>query len=234
MQKILTIIIPCYNEEKTIKKIIQKVLKQEYIKKQIIVVDDKSSDDSIKKILLFKNKINKIIFHNKNEGKGACIRSAQMYVKGDIVIIQDADLEYDPQDYKKLIDPIIKGKNKVVYGSRVLGKSKKQLRKNFYKPNLRVFGNFILTKVSNFLNNQKLTDAHTCYKVFESKLFKSIKLQENDFAFCPEITSIISKKKVQILELPIKYKGRSVEEGKKINLKDALRAFMVLLKHKLS
>jgi dolichol-phosphate mannosyltransferase len=234
MQKILTIIIPCYNEEKTIKKIIQKVLKQEYIKKQIIVVDDKSSDDSIKKILLFKNKINKIIFHNKNKGKGACIRSAQMYVKGDIVIIQDADLEYDPQDYKKLIDPIIKGKNKVVYGSRVLGKSKKQLRKNFYKPNLRVFGNFILTKVSNFLNNQKLTDAHTCYKVFESKLFKSIKLQENDFAFCPEITSIISKKKVQILELPIKYKGRSVEEGKKINLKDALRAFMVLLKHKLS
>lgn len=234
MKKILTIIIPCYNEEKTIKKIIQKVLKQEYIKKQIIVVDDKSSDDSIKKILLFKNKINKIIFHNKNKGKGACIRSAQMYVKGDIVIIQDADLEYDPQDYKKLIDPIIKGKNKVVYGSRVLGKSKKQLRKNFYKPNLRVFGNFILTKVSNFLNNQKLTDAHTCYKVFESKLFKSIKLQENDFAFCPEITSIISKKKVQILELPIKYKGRSVEEGKKINLKDALRAFMVLLKHKLS
>lgn len=234
MQKILTIIIPCYNEEKTIKKIIQKVLKQEYIKKQIIVVDDKSSDDSIKKILLFKNKINKIIFHNKNKGKGACIRSAQMYVKGDIVIIQDADLEYDPQDYKKLIEPIIKGKNKVVYGSRVLGKSKKQLRKNFYKPNLRVFGNFILTKVSNFLNNQKLTDAHTCYKVFESKLFKSIKLQENDFAFCPEITSIISKKKVQILELPIKYKGRSVEEGKKINLKDALRAFMVLLKHKLS
>ena len=234
MQKILTIIIPCYNEEKTIKKIIQKVLKQEYIKKQIIVVDDKSSDDSIKKILLFKNKINKIIFHNKNKGKGACIRSAQMYVKGDIVIIQDADLEYDPQDYKKLIEPIIKGKNKVVYGSRVLGKSKKQLRKNFYKPNLRVFGNFILTKVSNFLNNQKLTDAHTCYKVFESKLFKSIKLQENDFAFCPEITSIISKKKVQILELPIKYKGRSAEEGKKINLKDALRAFMVLLKHKLS
>ena len=234
MQKVLTIIIPCYNEEKTIKKIIQKVLKQEYIKKQIIVVDDKSSDDSIKKILLFKNKINKIIFHNKNKGKGACIRSAQMYVKGDIVIIQDADLEYDPQDYKKLIEPIIKGKNKVVYGSRVLGKSKKQLRKNFYKPNLRVFGNFILTKVSNFLNNQKLTDAHTCYKVFESKLFKSIKLQENDFAFCPEITSIISKKKVQILELPIKYKGRSVEEGKKINLKDALRAFMVLLKHKLS
>ena len=234
MQKILTIIIPCYNEEKTIQKIIQKVLKQEYIKKQIIVVDDKSSDDYIKKILLFKNKINKIIFHNKNKGKGACIRSAQMYVKGDIVIIQDADLEYDPQDYKKLIDPIIKGKNQVVYGSRVLGKSKKQLRKDFYKPNLRVFGNFILTKVSNFLNNQKLTDAHTCYKVFESKLFKSIKLQENDFAFCPEITSIISKKKIQILELPIKYKGRSVEEGKKINLKDALRAFMVLLKHKLS
>ena len=234
MQKILTIIIPCYNEEKTVDKIIQKVLKQEYIKKQIIVVDDKSSDNSIKKILLFKNRINKIIFHNKNKGKGACIKSAQKYVKGDIVIIQDADLEYDPKDYKKLIDPIIKGKNKAVYGSRVLGKSKKQLRKNFYKPNLRVFGNFILTKVSNFLNNQKLTDAHTCYKAFESKLFKSIKLQENDFAFCPEITSIISKKKVQILELPINYKGRSVKEGKKINLNDALRAFIVLLKHKLS
>jgi len=154
------------------------------------------------------------------------------YVKGDIVLIQDADLEYDPNDYRKLITPIINGDRKVVYGSRVLGKSKKQLKKNFYKPDLRVLGNFILTKISNFLNKQNLTDAHTCYKVFEAQLFKSIKLKENDFAFCPEITSILSKKKIDILELPIKYKGRSVEDGKKIKLKDAFRAFIVLIKHK--
>ena len=128
MDKILTIIIPCYNEEKTIQKIIQKVLKQEYIEKQIIVVDDKSSDDSIKKILILKNKINKIIFHNKNKGKGACIRSAQKYVKGDILIIQDADLEYDPKDYKKLIDPIIKVKKSSIW-IKSIGKIKKQLKK---------------------------------------------------------------------------------------------------------
>ena len=232
MQKTLTVIIPCYNEVKTIDKIILKILKQNYIKKQIIIVDDHSLDGSLKKIFKLRKNINKIILHKKNRGKGACIRSAMNYVKGDIVLIQDADLEYDPNDYKKLIAPIINGDRKVVYGSRVLGKSKKQLKKNFYKPDLRVLGNFILTKISNILNEQNLTDAHTCYKVFDAQLFKSIKLKENDFAFCPEITSILSKKRIDILELPIKYKGRSVEQGKKIKLKDAFRAFIVLFKHK--
>ena len=230
MLKMLTIIIPCYNEERTIEQIIVKILKQKYIRKQIIIVDDNSSDESVKKILKYKNKINKIIFHKQNKGKGACIRSAQKYIKGSVVIIQDADLEYDPDDYKKLIEPITSGKRKVVYGSRFLKKSKIKIKKNFHNPSLRVFGNIMLTKLSNFLNKQNLTDAHTCYKVFDSILFKSIKLKENDFAFCPEITSIISKKKIKILELPIKYKGRGKKEGKKISLNDALRACIVLFK----
>ena len=233
MYKLLYIIIPYFNEKNNIKKIIKKILQIKKIKKQIIVVDDKSTDGSVKKILKFKKRIDKIFLHKKNKGKGACIKTAKKYIKGDIVIIQDADLEYYPSDYYKLIRPIINKKSKVVYGSRVLGKSKKQLKVNFYNPDIRVFGNYILTKISNFLNNQNLTDAHTCYKVFDAKLFKSLHLKENDFAFCPEITSLISKKKIKILELPIKYKGRSIEDGKKIRFLDAIKALKTLLTEKI-
>ena len=233
MSKLLSIIIPCFNEKNNIEKIIKKILQIKKIKKQIIVVDDKSTDGSVKKILKFKKRIDKIFLHKKNKGKGACIKTAKKYIKGDIVIIQDADLEYYPSDYYKLIRPIINKKSKVVYGSRVLGKSKKQLKVNFYNPDIRVFGNYILTKISNFLNNQNLTDAHTCYKVFDAKLFKSLHLKENDFAFCPEITSLISKKKIKILELPIKYKGRSIEDGKKIRFLDAIKALKTLLTEKI-
>lgn len=234
MKKKLTILVPCFNESKTIEKILLKILKQKKINKQIIVIDDCSSDDSLKKILKFRNLIDKIIVHSKNMGKGSCIKSAQKFITGDIVIIQDADLEYFPSDYKKLIGPIYEKKYKVVYGSRVLGKSKKQIKKNFYNPDIRVIGNFILTKISNLLNKQNLTDAHTCYKVFDAHLFKSLRLKQNDFAFCPEITSLISKKKISILELPIKYKGRGVREGKKIKFMDAFKALKVLIKLKFS
>jgi len=233
MSKLLSIIIPCFNEKNNIEKIIKKILQIKKIKKQIIVVDDKSTDGSVKKILKFKKRIDKIFVHKKNKGKGACIKTAKKYIKGDIVIIQDADLEYYPSDYYKLIRPIINKKSKVVYGSRVLGKSKKQLKVNFYNPDIRVLGNYILTKISNFLNDQNLTDAHTCYKVFDAKLFKSLHLKENDFAFCPEITSLISKKKIKILELPIKYKGRSIEDGKKIRFLDAIKALKTLLTEKI-
>ena len=226
----LSIIIPVYNEIKTIKKLIFKVVNQQIKDIQIIVVDDFSTDGTREVI---KNDlsqfINKIIYHEKNMGKGAAIRSAQKFVRGDIVIIQDADLEYDPEDYKKLIDPIINKRTSVVYGSRVLN-TKRYNSKNFISLH-RIFFNHILTIFSNFVNRQNLTDAHTCYKVFDSKIFKNIKLSENDFAFCPEITSKISKLKLNIIEIGISYTGRSVEEGKKIGIIDGFRAILVLLKY---
>ena len=166
----LSIIIPVYNEIKTIKKLLLKVVNQQIKDIQIIVVDDFSTDGTTEVI---KNDlyqyIDKIIYHEKNMGKGAAIRSAQKYVNGDIVIIQDADLEYDPEDYKLLIDPIINKRTSVVYGSRVLN-TKRYNSKNFISL-YRIFFNHMLTIFSNFVNNQNLTDAHTCYKVFETKIF---------------------------------------------------------------
>ena len=227
---LISIIIPCYNEKNTILKILNKV-KNQKINKQILVIDDSSTDGTtniLKKN--FKKKGFKLISHKKNLGKGAAIKSAKKFIKGDIVIIQDADLEYDPKDYRKLILPIIKKKTKVVYGSRVLNK-KKYSNRNF-SSKFRVFANYILTLISNFINSQKLTDAHTCYKVFDAKLFKKIKLQENDFSFCPEITTKVSNLKEKILEVPIKYKGRSYEKGKKIQFKDGFLALKTLFKYK--
>ncbi len=226
----LTIIIPVYNEIKTIEKLIKKVLKIN-IKKQVIIVDDASFDGSNKIINKFKNKIDKIIIHKKNMGKGAAIKSAKKYIKGTYVAIQDADLEYNPNDLKNLVLKINKKKLDVVYGSRVLKKNKFQNAKNFTHI-IRIWGNVFLTKVSNFINNQKLTDAHTCYKVFKSSIFKKIKLKENGFAFCPEITTKISKMKIKINEYPIKYNGRTYEQGKKITAIDGLEALYVLVKYR--
>ena len=228
MQK-LTVIIPVYNESKTILKIIDKVLKVN-IDKQIIVVDDCSSDDSANKILSISNKIDKIIFHEKNLGKGSAIKTAQKYVEGSHVIIQDADLEYDPKDYKNLMIPFFDKNTTVVYGSRVLNKSRYSL-KNFSSID-RIFYNHVLTILSNIINNQRLTDAHTCYKVFESSLFKSIELEEKGFAFCPEITTKISNLKNNIIEIPINYIGRTYKEGKKIKFIDGIQAIIALIKYK--
>lgn len=229
----LSIIVPCYNEKKTIEKIVSKIIKIK-IKKEIIIVDDYSNDGTEKIIKSkFNNKIFKKIFHSKNLGKGASIRSAKKYISGDIVIIQDADLEYYPSDYSKLINPIIKNRTNVVYGSRILGKKKYNYIKSFYSY-YRVIGNSLLTILSNILNNQNLTDAHTCYKVFDAKLFKKIKLIENDFAFCPEVTSKLSKLNEKIIEVPIKYSGRNYKEGKKINFADALKALRTLFYYRFS
>lgn len=227
--KLLTVIIPVYNESKTITKILDKVIKTK-ISKQIIVVDDCSTDDSKKKILNFKSKIYKIIIHKKNLGKGAAIQSAQKFIKGKYTIIQDADLEYNPNDYFKILKRINYENINVVYGSRVLGKKRYKL-KNFTSLS-RIFFNHILTLLSNVINNQTLTDAHTCYKLFESKMFKRIKLKENGFAFCPEITTKISNLNIKIFEVPISYRGRSYEEGKKISYKDGIEAVFALFKYK--
>ncbi len=228
----LSIIIPVYNEEATVLEILKRIENIKDIQKQIIIVDDRSTDSSYEKIKSF-NFIseNKIIRHESNSGKGSCIKSAQDYVSGNIVIIQDADLEYDPNDYMHIVKVIKDDGHKVVYGSRVLNK-KRYYQKSFISTS-RIFANHILTIFTNILFSQKLTDAHTCYKVFDSNLFKKINLKENDFAFCPEITAKISKLGFKIFEVPISYNGRSYNEGKKISFYDGIRAIVVLLKYKI-
>ena len=164
-------------------------------------------------------------------GKGSCIKSAQKKVRGNIVLIQDADLEYNPKDYRKLISPILKKKYYVVYGSRVLNKNKFENLKNFTHW-IRILANSILTIINNIINNQSLTDAHTCYKAFDVKLFKKIKLEENDFSFCPEITTKISNLGYKIHEVSISYKGRAYSQGKKIKFTDGIKAMFTLIKYK--
>ena len=225
----LTIIMPVYNETRTISQILQKIFKIK-IDKQLIVVDDFSSDGSREKILSFKDRIDKIILHEKNLGKGAAIKSAKEFISGKYVIIQDADLEYDPNDYEKLIEPLKKKETKAVYGSRVLGKKRYNL-KNFSSLS-RVFFNHCLTILSNIINNQNLTDAHTCYKVFDTEVFNKLNLEEKRFGFCPEVTTKISKLGYQISEIPIAYQGRNYEEGKKIGVIDGFDAIKCLIKYK--
>ena len=227
----VSIIIPCYNEKNSILEIVKKINSLN-ISKQIILIDDYSVDGTRTIIdQKIKNIVDKVILHEKNEGKGACIISAIPYIIGDIVIIQDADLEYNPDDYQNLIDPIISNKTNVVYGSRVLNKKNYLTKRNFIS-NFRIFGNFILTKISNIINNQTLTDAHTCYKVFIKQTFIRINLKENGFNFCPEVTTKLSILNENILEVPISYKGRSIDQGKKIRFWHAIEALFTILKYK--
>ena len=228
----VSIIIPVYNESKTIERIINKVLEQKKIDKEIIVVDDGSTDgtkDIISQRL--ENKIDFLLVHKFNQGKGSAIHTGLKKVSGDIVLIQDADLEYDPSDYQNLLQPIIEGNNSVVYGSRVLGK--KRYSFNGFTSTFRVFANHILTIASNIINSQKLTDAHTCYKVFKTDLITKIELNEKGFNFCPEITTKLSNNNVKIIEVPIKYIGREYNEGKKIKFKDGIEALITLIKYKI-
>ena len=232
----ISIIIPCYNEKNTLIKIINKIIlsldNHNFKSYEILIVDDGSSDGTteiIKENFSIKNNF-KTFFHDKNLGKGAAIKTAKNNLSGNIIIIQDADLEYDPDDYDKLLKPIIDGNFKVVYGSRVLNRERYKI--SGFNSKVRIFGNHFLTIISNFLNKQNLTDAHTCYKVFHKELFDLITLEENDFAFCPEVTSKISNLGFKIHEVPISYNGRSYKEGKKIKTTDALKALKTLIKYR--
>ncbi|MBU0580597.1 MAG: glycosyltransferase family 2 protein [Candidatus Margulisbacteria bacterium] len=224
----LSIIIPVYNEEKTIKRVIDLIKKVNIgvVKKEIILVDDGSKDNTL--MVAQKLKSIKLIGHNKNKGKGAAIRTGIKYATGDIILIQDADLEYDPEDYLALIKPIIEGKAKVVYGSRRLKKENKQHSGfSFY------VGGVALTVIANLLYpNLHITDEPTCYKVFKSDILKSINLKCNRFEFCPEVTAKVAKKKIKIHEVPISYYPRTAKEGKKIKWKDGVEAVWALLKYR--
>ena len=226
----LSVIIPCYNEKKTIQAILKKIIESlnnyKIVDYEIIIVDD-SSDDGTKELLdEIKNKEKMIIFfHETNLGKGAAIQTAIQHITGDVTIIQDADLEYDPYDYNKLLLPFFETNADVVYGSRFLGGGK-YTRIHFF---WHYLANKILTFFCNSLINLNLTDMETGYKVFKSSILKSITLQEKTFAFEPEITIKLSKKGCKFYEVPITYNGRSYEDGKKIGLKDAFIALKAII-----
>jgi len=221
----LSIIIPCYNECNTIKSILLRIKEVNNYQKEIIIIDD-CSNDGTKEILenINQNDNQKIIFNDKNYGKGFCLKKGISEATGDIIIIQDADLEYDPHDYPKLVEPIKKDIADVVYGSRFTGSESKRVL--FYWHSL---GNKFLTTLSNMFTNLNLTDMECCYKAFKSKIIKDINLKENRFGFEPEITAKISKKDIQIYEVGIKYFGRKYSEGKKITWVDGFRAIYCII-----
>ena len=226
----LSIIIPCYNEKNTIKKIINKVVDSlnfyNFKQYEIIVVDDFSIDGT-KEILKDLNSINnlKLLFHDKNYGKGYAVKTAIEVVTGDLVLIQDADLEYDPFDYNKLLTPFFETNADVVYGSRFLGGGK-YVRIHFF---WHYLANKILTLICNLFTNLNLTDMETGYKVFKTESIKKITIQEKTFSFEPELTIKFAKNKCKFFEVPITYNGRSYEEGKKIGLKDAFIALKTII-----
>lgn len=226
----LSIIMPVYNEEKTIEKIIERVQKVNLgkIKKEIIIVNDASKDRSLNIIDKIKKKYKnvKVFSHKVNQGKGASIRTGLKYFTGDIVVIQDGDLEYNPEDFKKLIKPILENKNKVVYGSRLLGEER-----GFNVP-LHYIGNRILSLVTTLLYFRRVTDMETCYKMITKDVIKALKLKAKRFDFEPEITAKIIKKGYKIIEIPIIYTCRSFKEGKKITWKDGIKALYYLLKYR--
>ncbi len=226
----LSIIIPVFNEEKTIEELINSVIKAplpEAIKDtEIIIVNDCSSDNTLNILKSLNNDKIKIISHSKNQGKGAAIRTGINNITGDIILIQDADLEYDPNEYPNLLDPIIRDKADVVYGSRFLGSGPHRVVYYWH-----FIGNNILTTISNMFTNINLTDMETCYKVFKKNIIEQIEIKENRFGFEPEITAKIAKLKCRIYEVGISYYGRTYDEGKKINWKDGVHAIWCILKY---
>lgn len=223
----ISIIIPCFNEFKTIIKIIDKVKKFTKYEKEIIVVDDGSNDGTQDLLKNLNNKDIKFFFHKKNFGKGRAIKTALEFVTGDLIIIQDADLEYDPINYSQLIKPFEETDADVVYGSRFLGGGD-YVRIHFF---WHYIANKILTFLCNIITNLNMTDMETGYKVFRSEVLKSINIYENSFAIEPEITIKLARKKYKFFEVPISYNGRSYEEGKKIRLKDAFIGIFCLIKY---
>lgn len=232
-KNLLSIIIPVYNEKKTIDIILNKIISLK-INKEIIIVNDGSTDETKQKLLKFrKKKIIKIIDLKKNFGKGYAIRRGIEEVKGELIVIQDADLEYNPEDYYKLIRSVKLYKSKFVIGSRVLS-NKIYERPNGFISDLLVIINKFFSFITSKIVKQKITDPQSCYKLFTYDLAKKIILKENGFSFCNEIIFEVRKLGVKIYEVPISYKGRSYDEGKKINLKHGLKMLFFLIKNYLN
>ena len=225
----LSIVIPCYNERGTIEAVINAVRAAPGGEKEIIVVDDCSQDGS-RELLEgpLRAKIDKLALHSVNRGKGAALRTGIAEATGDIVIIQDADLEYDPQQYPLLIGPIVQGKADVVYGSRFIGSGPHRVLYFWHR-----VGNGFLTLVSNMFTNLNLTDMETCYKVFRREIIQSLRIEEDRFGFEPEITAKIAKLGCRVFEVGISYYGRTYQEGKKIGWKDGVRALWCILRYNL-
>ena len=228
---LLSVLVPVYNEEKTILKILNLInLQRKNINLEILVSNDGSTDGTSKILAQNNHLFDLLVESKKNQGKGNAIKKIFKKINGDIILIQDADLEYDPQDYLTLLEPIFKNKVRVVYGSRVLGRGNRYKSSNNFISNFRILGNHLLTIVSNILNSQNLTDAHTCYKVFTRDIANQLVLEQDDFSFCPEVTTKISNLNEKIIEVPISYNGRSVSDGKKIGIKDFFIAIFTLIK----
>ena len=225
----ISVIVPCFNEKNTIEEIVYRIQSQNFIKTQIIIVDDGSTDGT-REILRNKieKKVSKIIYNNTNNGKGYAIRCALPFADKEIILIQDADLEYNPSDYENLINPILKGFADVVYGSRFTGYSEKRVLYFWH-----TFGNKLLTLLSNIFTDLNLTDMEVGYKVFRSEVIKNLNLEENRFGFEPEITAKISKMNLTIYEVGISYSGRKYNEGKKITWRDGFSAIRSIIKHNL-
>ena len=225
---LLSIIVPCFNEIDTLNKVINKIKDSPVLNKEIIIVDDFSSDGSREYLANLKDENITVKFHKKNKGKGAAINTGIKYAKGKIIIIQDADLEYDPNEYPSLIKPIIENKADIVYGSRFKGGQPHRIVYFWHR-----VGNGLLTLLSNIFTDLNLSDMETCYKTFRTEVIKNITIEEERFGFEPEITAKVSKKDYRIYEVGISYYGRTYKEGKKIGWKDGFHAIWCILKYNL-